>query len=172
MRRARRIDCVKHRSISSPVAGSCNSAAAPGDTYASAFFTAAHTAMASISGGSPTALLRYTFRTLSSLSNVATLNTSGTSVIAGILYVVGEWRQQFALARRRPGLGRHPAHALDEPADDLAAVDAGIDRAADVDQQIDPRHAQLAGEAIDEHLGHRGPLRVIEERSAAGPSRD
>ena len=46
--------------------------------------------MPSISGGSPTALLRYTLRTLSLLSNVATLNTSGTSVIAGILYVVGE----------------------------------------------------------------------------------
>ena len=37
------------------------------------------------SGGSPTALLRRMFRMLSSLSNVLTLKTSGTSVIAGIL---------------------------------------------------------------------------------------
>src|SRR5262249_25606839 len=82
---------VKHRSISSPVAGSRSASADIGDTYVNAFRAAAQTAIPNINGGSPTALLRYTLRTLSLLSNVATLNTSGTSVIAGILYVVGEW---------------------------------------------------------------------------------
>ena len=130
------------------------------------FFAAAHTAMPSISGGSPTALLRYTFRTLSLLSNVATLNTSGTSVIAGILYVVGEWDSRSPLRVVDERFGRDPAHPLDEPADDLPAIDARVDRPADIDQQIDPRHAQLAGEAVDEHLGHGGALRVIEERSS------
>ena len=75
-------------------------------------------------------------------------------------------REQIALRVVDERFGRDPAHALDEPADDLPAIDARIDRAADVDQQIDARHAQLAGEAIDEHLGDRGALRVIEERRA------
>ena len=50
-------------------------------------------------------------------------------------------RQQLAVGVVAQLLGRHPAHSLDEPADDLAAVDAGVDRLADVHQQVAAQHA-------------------------------
>ena len=64
-------------------------------------------------------------------------------------------------------LGRHPAHALDEAAHDLPHVDTRIDRPADVDEQIDPRHREFAREPVDPHLRHRGALRVVKKRIAA-----
>src|SRR5262249_10542512 len=81
---------IKHLRISSPVAGNRSSLAAAVETQLSACFTAVHTHSACISGGSPTALLATTFSTLSSLGNNSQLKIGGTSVIAGILYVVGE----------------------------------------------------------------------------------
>jgi len=60
---------VKQRRISSPVAGKCNCLAAVVETQPSACFTAVHTHVACISGGSPTALLLATFSVLSSLGN-------------------------------------------------------------------------------------------------------
>src|SRR5712691_5712359 len=63
-------------------------------------------------------------------------------------------------------LGRQPAQALDERAGDLAAIDARIDRPADVHQHIAARHFHLAGEAIDENLGARRAHREVEERVA------
>ena len=65
-------------------------------------------------------------------------------------------------------LGRQPAHALDEAALDLAEVDRRIDRAADVVQEVGAQHPVLAGERIDDDLGHGGAVGEIVERPAAG----
>ena len=81
----------------SGVAGLESLTSASSPKAATASRMASRTEIASISGGSPTALLRYTLRTLSLLSNVSTLNSAGTSVIAGILYVVGECESKSPL---------------------------------------------------------------------------
>ena len=80
---------------------------------------------------------------------------------------MGEWLSSCAFVVVDEALGRDPAHALDETADHLTAVDARIDRAANVNQDVDARDGQLAGEAIDLDFGNRGALRVIEEWIAA-----
>jgi hypothetical protein len=46
----------------------------------------------------------------------------------------------------------------------LAAVDARVDRSANIHEQIDSRNAQLSGKSVNEHLGHCGALRVVKER--------
>src|SRR5687768_6560564 len=65
-------------------------------------------------------------------------------------------------------LGRKPAHALDEGAGDLSAVDAWIDGLSDVHEKVAPKHLHLASEPIDEHLGTRDAHREVEKRMAAG----
>ena len=149
------------------MAGSCRSTWRSGATQRSACFTAVQTQIACISGGSPTALLRATFSTLSSFGKNSQLKIARHVGDRGNLVRRRRMAQQLAAFAVDQALGRDPAHALDEAADDLAAVDAGIDRAADVDQQIDARHGELAGEAIDLDLGDGRALRVVQERSAA-----
>src|SRR5688572_11235652 len=70
--------------ISSPVAGSLSFAISPFETNDSACLTAHHTEIAISSGGSPTALLPFTFSGLS-CSIQSTLKISGTSLMFGIL---------------------------------------------------------------------------------------
>src|SRR5688500_20345384 len=76
-------------------------------------------------------------------------------------------RPQLALRRPYELLGRHPAHALHEPAGDLAAIDPRVDRLADVHEQVHACDPHLAGEAIDQHFAARGTGGEIEERMTA-----
>src|SRR5206468_8228319 len=76
-------------------------------------------------------------------------------------------RPQLALGRILELFRRDPAHALDEPADDLAAVDAGVDRFADVHEQIDALDAHLAGEAVEQDLRAGDAVGEVKERRAA-----
>ena len=50
-----------------------------------------------------------------------------------------------------------PAHALHEAALDLADVDRRVQRASDVVEDVDARHAVLAGERVDDHLEQAAP---------------
>src|SRR5262249_43121739 len=81
--RAARRPSVRQRNTSSLVAGSRK--VCPQDAHASACFTAAHTDTPKSSGGSPTALLRYTFIVFARLSRNSTRNSAGTSVTLGTL---------------------------------------------------------------------------------------
>ena len=54
-------------------------------------------------------------------------------------------------------LRRQPSHALDEAAFDLADVDGGIDRSADVMKDIDPPDFHLAGEDVDGDFAAAAP---------------
>ncbi len=74
--------------------------------------------------------------------------------------------EQAAVAAVDQFLGGQPAHALDEAALDLAEVDRRIQRAADVVQDVGAQHPVLAGQGVDRHFGHRGPIGEIEERAA------
>src|SRR5205823_14083274 len=75
--------------------------------------------------------------------------------------------EQIAVGRPALLFRSQPADALDERAGDLAAIDARIDRLADVHQQIAAQYPHHPGEAIDLHLGHGGSLREVEERRPA-----
>lgn len=73
-------------------------------------------------------------------------------------------RQQHAAVRVLQLLGGAPAHPLDEGPEQLAAVDARVDRYADVHEHVDARDAQFAGEAVDLDLGDRRAVGEVEER--------
>src|SRR5205085_6525219 len=60
-----------------------------------------------------------------------------------------------------------PADALNERAGHLPAVDARIDRLADVHQQVAAQDLHHPRKAIDLHLGNRTALCEVEKRSAA-----
>ncbi len=64
-------------------------------------------------------------------------------------------------------LGGEPAHALDEAALDLPAVDRRIDGAPAVVEHVDPQYAVLARERIDHDLGDRRAVGEVQERTAA-----
>ena len=61
---------------------------------------------------------------------------------------------------------REPAHALDEAAFDLSAVDQRREALADILQQIGAQHAVLAGEAIDLDFRNGRAVREVVERPA------
>ena len=61
---------------------------------------------------------------------------------------------------------RQPAHALDEAAFDLPAVDRRVERAADVVQEIGAQEPRFSGERVDRHLRHRGAVGEVVERLA------
>ena len=158
---------VKQRKISSPVAGSRNSLAASSETQPSACFTAVQT---------HSGVHQRRFADGFAAGDVFRVVVVGEQLAIEDRRHVGDggnfvrrrrMREQFAALVVNQALAGHPAHALDEAADDLPHVDAGIDRAADVHQQIDARHGQLAGEAIDLHFGGGRALREIEKRIAA-----
>src|SRR5581483_7682090 len=69
--------------------------------------------------------------------------------------LVGRGRMRLQLALRVPDelLARQPAHALDEAALDLAAVDGRVERAPDVVQQVGAQQARLPGQRVDDHFG-------------------
>ena len=75
----------------------------------------------------------------------------------------GEFREQLACLGVEQLLRGRPAHPLHEAADHLAAVDGGIERSADVDQDVHARDRELAGQAVDLHLGDGGAVGEIEE---------
>src|SRR5207237_3899256 len=78
----------------------------------------------------------------------------------------GGMGEEFAAGAVFQFFGGDPAHALDEAADDLAAVDAGVQGDAGVHQQVDAADAELAGEAVDFDFGCRCSIRVVEEGGA------
>ncbi len=63
-------------------------------------------------------------------------------------------------------LGRQPAHALDEAAFDLAAIDERRERVADVVQDVGAQQPVLPGEAVDLDLADRGAVGEVVERRA------
>ncbi len=71
--------------------------------------------------------------------------------------------QQFAALGVAQFLGSYPTHSLNKSADDLAAIDAGVEGDAGVHEQIDAGDFHLAGETIDEHFAARGAVGEIEE---------
>src|SRR4051812_32002488 len=75
-------------------------------------------------------------------------------------------REQYAAIVVDQAFSGDPTHALHEAADDLPQIDAGVNRLANVHQDVDARHAQLAGEAIDFHFGNGRALRVVQKRIA------
>src|SRR5437667_249014 len=76
-------------------------------------------------------------------------------------------RQQLAISGAAKLFGGQPSDALHKRAGDLTAIDAGVDRLADVHQHIAAKDAHHPREAIDLHLGNRAALREIEKRRAA-----
>ncbi|ABA47595.1 hypothetical protein BURPS1710b_3214 [Burkholderia pseudomallei 1710b] len=64
-------------------------------------------------------------------------------------------------------LGREPPHSLDERALDLPDVERRIQRRTDVVQRIRSQHTHLARQRVDDDLGDRRAVRVIEERPPA-----
>ena len=77
------------------------------------------------------------------------------------------------MRRQETGLGvpdelfhRHPAHALDETALDLADVHGRVERLADIVQQVGAQKLPLAGEGVDDDLAHRRAIGVVVERVA------
>src|SRR5579862_6222248 len=76
--------------IRSFVAGIASFTARPPHAWLNASFTAVQAEIPKSSRGSPSALLRLMLTAQSAFSKNATLKTSGTSEIFGILYVVGE----------------------------------------------------------------------------------
>ena len=61
---------------------------------------------------------------------------------------------------------RHPAHALHEPALDLAEIDRRIQRGTAILQNIGAQHPVLPGQRVDGDLGDAGAVGVVEERAA------
>src|SRR5436305_9600938 len=74
-------------------------------------------------------------------------------------------RQQGAVGSVAQLFRGDPAQPLDEAADDLAAIDGGVDRSAEVHEEIDAQYRDVAGEAIDDDLGGGAAVGVIEERT-------
>ena len=72
------------------------------------------------------------FSALSSLGKNSQLKIGGTSVDGGNFVRRRGVGEQFAALVVNQALAGHPAHALDEAADDLPQVDARVDRAADI----------------------------------------
>ena len=63
-------------------------------------------------------------------------------------------------------LGGQPAHTLDETTFDLADIDGGIERPADIVKDVDAIHPHLSGHRIDGHLRARRSVGKIEKRPA------
>ena len=64
-------------------------------------------------------------------------------------------------------LGCRPTHPLNESTCDLSHVDTGIDRFADVHQQVDTGNGQVTGEAINFDFCDRRALGEVEKWIAA-----
>ena len=78
---------------------------------------------------------------------VLSLQQGADSAIAQRL--AGRVPQQIAALVIDQRFRSDPTHALNESANNLATIHAGVDRATDVDEQIHPRHRQFAGETIN-----------------------
>ena len=66
-------------------------------------------------------------------------------------------------------LGGEPARALHVAALDLAHVQRGVQRGAAVVEDVGPQDAVLAGQRVDDDLGHRRAVGEVEERPARAP---
>ena len=63
-------------------------------------------------------------------------------------------------------LGGGPAHTLDKSTRYLPHVNTRVDRATDVDQQVNPGNRQLTGETVDLYFSNSGALCVVQKRIA------
>ena len=140
----------------------------PGAAAATAWVRAEKTEMASISGGSPTALERW-IGGLGIASALPDRDLHARRAIVGGRDLVGGRRvgEQAAARVVDQFLRRQPAHALDEAALDLPQVDRRIERVADVVEDVDRDDLVLAGERVDHDLAERRAISEIEERAAA-----
>ena len=128
---------------------------------------ASHTAIASISGGSPIALERKIVASrLGASANMRALKIGGTSRLPGNLVGRGAVGAQPPFCVPPQLFGGEPAHALHERALDLAQVDRRIERAAAVLEQLGAQDARLAGERVDRDLGGGRAIDEIVERPA------
>ena len=66
-------------------------------------------------------------------------------------------------------LGGEPAHALHEAALHLADVEAGVQRAAHVVDDVGTVHPHFARQRVDGHFRARRAIGEIEEGAALGP---
>ena len=126
------------------------------------------TEIASISGGSPTALERKIVGSRFSFANRLMPEILRPVAAGGNLVGAGGMGAQAPLRIPDQLLAGQPAHALDEAALDLAEVDGRIQRLADVMQDVDARHLVFAGQRVDHHLAHRRAIGEVVEGMARG----
>ena len=133
-----------------------------------ASLSAVQTAVASISGGSPTALERKIVASRDGrVVEHPHVEDRRHVAAAGDLVGRGPDRAQPALLVPPQLLAGEPALALHEGALDLAEIDRGIERGAAILHQVGAQHAALAGQGVDRHFGRRRAEGEIEERPAA-----
>ena len=133
---------------------------------ATAARSASRTLIASISGGSPTALLPWTTPGSAARSRKRDAQIGRALAERRQLVGRGAVRQERAVRVPDQLLGREPADALHEAALDLAAIDQRRQRVADVVQDVDAQQPVLAGEAVDLDLAHRRAVGEVVERLA------
>ena len=137
--------------------------------------SACSTEIASISGGSPTALERKIVASrFSRPPSRRMLKTRGRSRAGRDLVGAGRVGPQPPLLVPPQLLGGQPAHALDEAALDLADVDRRVQRLADIVQDVDALDLVLAGQRVDRDLAapprHRRSRRTAGRGRSRGPS--
>ena len=128
---------------------------------------ASRTLMASMSGGSPTALLPWMVPGWGAFSRSVTRKSWGVSPMAGIWYVLAECVVRApSLFHLSSSLVSQP-HALHEGAFDLAAIDAGVERVADVVEDVDKgRDARVQDELVRRLVS----LPLHETKTVASPA--
>ena len=111
------------QNTASGVAGEASSTMPPWPNAATAARNASRTLMASMSGGSPTALLPWITPGSRARVSRATSKHRGAFASVGSLYVEAPLVDELGTRVPHQLLGREPADALNEAAFDLTAVD-------------------------------------------------
>ena len=81
---------------------------------------------------------------------------------------VRRWRvrKQIALFGVAQFFHRHPTNALRQPADNLAAIDTGVDLLADIHENIQSFDFQITCKSVDQHLGDGAATGEVKKRIA------
>ena len=135
-------------------------------TLATASDSACRTEIASIRGGSPTALERKIASSRFCVLEQGDVEDARAVAAGGDLVGAGRVRAQAALPVPPQLLGGEPAHALDEAALDLADVQRRIQRLAAVVKDVDALDPVLAGQRVDRDLAAGGAIGEVVERPA------
>ena len=141
-------------------------------TLATASDSACSTDIASMKGGSPTALERWIVGSCV-LRPVGQRHVEDLRPVRGERDLVGRRRMgaQPALVVPPQFLGGQPAHALDEAALDLAEVDRRVQRAAGLVQDVGALDDVFAGQRVDRRLPSRTRHRRNSRRGGPRPCR-